>query len=201
MDILFASTNINKVKELNKLLPNHKILIPKDMGLDFDHEEIALTFYENAFGKANALFDIVKMPVLAEDSGLCVPALGGEPGIHSAYYGGNGKIRLSDKEKNLYLLDKMKNVSDRKAYYVCSMVFLINLDRFFICQETLEGEIIYEERGVSGFGYDPLFFIPELGKTAAELSAEEKNEISHRGKAGRAIVSLIERISENRAKA
>ena len=193
MDILFASTNINKVKELSKLLPSHKILLPKDMGIEFDHEEIALTFYENALDKAKALFDIVKIPVLAEDSGLCVPSLGGEPGIYSARYGSDGKNKLGDKEKNLYLLNKMKNISERKAFFVCSMVLLIDHYKFYICQETLEGEIIHELKGESGFGYDPVFFIPKLGKTAAELSPEEKNEISHRGKAGRTIAALLEK--------
>jgi len=193
MDILFASTNSNKAKELSKLLPNHKILLPKEMGVEFDHEEIALTFYGNALGKAKELFDIVKIPVLAEDSGLCVPALGGEPGIYSARYGSDGVNKLGDKERNLYLLDKMKNISERKAFFVCSMVLFIDHYRFYICQETLEGEITYEPKGESGFGYDPVFFIPKLGKTAAELLPEEKNEISHRGKAGRAIASLIEK--------
>ena len=194
MDILFASTNINKVKELNKLLPSHRILLPKDMGIEFDHEETALTFYENSLGKAKTLFNIVKMPVLAEDSGLCVPALGGEPGIYSARYGSDGINKLGDKERNNYLLSKMKNISDRNAFYVCSMVLLINHYKFFICQETLDGEIAYEPKGEAGFGYDPVFFIPKLGKTAAELLPEEKNEISHRGKAGRAIASLIEKL-------
>ncbi|MCL2791774.1 MAG: RdgB/HAM1 family non-canonical purine NTP pyrophosphatase [Spirochaetaceae bacterium] len=193
MDILFASTNMDKLKELIKILPNHKILLPKDMGIEFDHEEIALTFYENALGKAKTLFDIVKIPVIAEDSGLCVPAIGGEPGIYSARYGSDGKNKLSDKEKNLYLLSKMKNISNREAFYVCSMVFLINHERFYICQETLEGEITYEEKGAAGFGYDPVFFIPKLNKTAAELLPEEKNEVSHRGKAARVIASLIEK--------
>ena len=194
MDILFASTNINKIKELSKLLPNHKILLPKDMGIEFDHEETALTFYENALSKAKALFDIVKIPVLAEDSGLCVLALGGEPGVFSARYGSDGINKLGDKEKNLYLLQKMKNISDRKAFFVCSMVLFINHYKFYVCQETLEGEITFELKGESGFGYDPVFFIPKLGKTAAELLPEEKNEISHRGKAGRAIASLIEKV-------
>ncbi|MCL2705433.1 MAG: RdgB/HAM1 family non-canonical purine NTP pyrophosphatase [Spirochaetaceae bacterium] len=193
MDILFASTNFNKAKELKKLLPNHNILLPKEMGIEFDHEEIALTFYENALGKAKELFDIVKIPVLAEDSGLCIPALGGEPGIYSARYGSDGINKLEDKERNLYLLDKMKNISERKAFFVCSMVLFIDHYRFYICQETLEGEITYEPKGESGFGYDPVFFIPKLGKTAAELLPDEKNEISHRGKAGRAIAAIIEK--------
>jgi len=192
MDILFASTNFNKAKELKKLLPNHNILLPKEMGIEFDHEETALTFYENALGKAKELFDIVKIPVLAEDSGLCIPALGGEPGVFSARYGSDGINKLEDKERNLYLLNKMKNISDRKAFFVCSMVLFIDHYKFYICQETLEGEITYEPKGESGFGYDPVFFILKLGKTAAELLPEEKNEISHRGKAGRAIASLME---------
>ncbi len=193
MDILFASTNVNKANELNKLLTGHKILLPKELGIEFDHEETALTFYENALGKAKTLFDIVKMAVIAEDSGLCIPALGGEPGIYSARYGSDGINKLGDKERNQYLLNKMKNISDRKAFFVCSMALFFNHYRFFICQETLEGEITYEPKGDSGFGYDPVFFIPKLNKTAAQLSTEEKNLISHRGKAGRAAASLIEK--------
>jgi XTP/dITP diphosphohydrolase len=196
MKIFFASTNLNKAKELGNLIAEsgHSIVLPGEAGVEFDFEETARTFYENALGKAKALFDIVSVPVIAEDSGLCVPALNGEPGVYSARYGGDGVHKLSDKERNNYLLGKMAHLTEpgkRGAFFVCSMVLLIDSYRFFVCQETLKGEITFKPSGENGFGYDPLFFVPELDKTMAEIPLEEKNKISHRGKAGRQIACLV----------
>ena len=130
-------------------------------------------------------------PVIADDSGLCVDALGGRPGIHSARYGGDGSHKLADRDRNALLLGELGDRPNRSARFVCAMALLFAGDRFFLVQETLEGELIATERGQGGFGYDPILFIPSLGRTVAELSGEEKNRISHRGKAGRALAALL----------
>jgi XTP/dITP diphosphohydrolase len=194
MKILLASANIHKANEMSQILSSHTIILPDQIGINFDYEETGLTFHDNELGKARELYNLSKIPVIADDSGLCVPALGGEPGVYSARYGSEGGKKLSDSERNLYLLEKMKGISDRKAYFVCSMVFMLECSRFYIIQETFEGEIITKPRGNGGFGYDPLFYIKEYGKTASELSAEEKNTISHRGKAGALVNLLIEKL-------
>jgi len=196
MKILLASSNKNKAVELTPVMPGHTILLPGEIGIKFDFEETGLTFLDNALGKAKALFTQTKTPVIGEDSGLCIPALGGEPGIYSARYGSDGTNKLGDKERNSYLLEKMKNISDRRAYFVCSMVLVLDCERFYVCQETVKGEITREPRGDGGFGYDPLFFITEYGKTAAELTAGEKNTVSHRGRAGMAMAKLIKGLEE-----
>jgi XTP/dITP diphosphohydrolase len=205
MTIWLASGNAHKKKEIAAILPSHTIKIPKDANIDFDPDETGSTFSENAMIKARALFDIVKEPVIADDSGICVEALDGRPGIYSARYGSidlygseNGK-KLDDAERNALLIQELANSElgnhqNRKAHFVCAMVLLINPDRFFIVQETLEGELIQSEKGSGGFGYDPILFIPEKGKTVAELSDEEKNEISHRGKAGKLIGEILRNI-------
>ncbi|MDX9801490.1 MAG: RdgB/HAM1 family non-canonical purine NTP pyrophosphatase [Spirochaetia bacterium] len=196
MKILLASSNKNKAIELSPVMPGHKILLPQEIGINFDFEETGLTFLDNALGKAKDLFNQTKTPVIGEDSGLCVPALGGEPGIYSARYGSDGTNKLGDKERNSYLLKKMENITDRRAYFICSMVLVLDCDRFYVCQETVDGEILHEPRGEGGFGYDPLFYIKENGKTAAELTADEKNIVSHRGRAGRAMAELIKSLKE-----
>ena len=193
MKIIMASNNRNKLKELSQIVPEHSFVLPEDEGIDFNFDETGSTYLENSLGKALALYNMLKIPVIADDSGLSVPSLGGEPGIYSARYGSEGGAKLSDAERNLYLLDKMKNIKDRKAFFVCSMVFLINEYQFFTAQETVEGEITYKPAGENGFGYDPLFFIKNFGKTAAELTAEEKHSVSHRGKAGRVIADIIKK--------
>jgi XTP/dITP diphosphohydrolase len=141
----------------------------------------------------------VKEAVIADDSGICVEALGGRPGIYSARYGSENGKKLADAERNALLVKELTNSElgdnpNRKAHFVCAMVLLINPDRFFIVQETMEGEIIQSEKGSGGFGYDPILYIPEKGKTVAELSDEEKNKISHRGKAGKLIGELLRKI-------
>ncbi len=197
MKILLASSNKNKALELNQIIPGHNIILPQQIGINFDFEENGTTFLDNALGKAKALFSQVKIPVIADDSGLCVPALGGEPGVYSARYGSDGNAKLTDADRNIFLLKKMEGLterSDRKAFFVCSIVLVLDCYRFYVCQETIEGEITFEPRGNCGFGYDPVFFVSKSGKTVAEMSPEEKNSISHRGKAGKAMASLIDRL-------
>jgi XTP/dITP diphosphohydrolase len=198
MTIWFATGNAHKKAELAAILPAYDIRIPADAGIaDFDPDETGTTFLENALIKARELQRLLskqgafdrgrREPVIADDSGLCVDALNGRPGIYSARYGGP-----SDKGRRCaLLLEELGDNPNRNAHFVCAMVLLLSEDRFFAVQETLEGELIREERGSGGFGYDPILYIPELGRTAAELSEEEKNRVSHRGKAGRAIARFL----------
>jgi XTP/dITP diphosphohydrolase len=198
MKIWFATNNAHKKAELEAILDTG-LKIPAEEGLDFDPEETGTTFCENALLKARELKKILKEDdfVIADDSGLCVDALDGRPGIFSARYGEDGGRKLSYNEKNLLLLEELKNSAERRAHFVCAMVLLFENYRFFIVQETLEGEIVKGReslRGEGGFGYDPVFLIPSLGRTLAELSAEEKNSLSHRGKAGKHIAMILKNL-------
>lgn len=208
MKIYLATGNLNKKREVQELFPEHTVVIPKDEGIDFDPEETGTTFYENSLIKAKALWDMVHCPVLADDSGICVDALDGAPGIYSSRYAGpdfmKGKpdgTKISQDEQNIFIVQQTSDAikagyaGGRKAHYTCAMVLYMGPDRLFVCQETMEGEIIDDisnARGTGGFGYDPLFYLPEFGKTAAELTADEKNAISHRGKASRLLKKLAE---------
>ncbi len=216
MKIYLATGNQNKKREMAQILKDHSVVIPSDEGIDFDPEETGSTFYENSLIKALALWNIVHCPVIADDSGICVDALDGAPGIYSARYAGpefmQGKpdgSKVSQEMQNRYIIEQtteaLKSGKDtslfpngpRSCHYTCSMVLVLNPSRFFIAQETMEGsllESIEEARGNGGFGYDPIVFIPGYGKTAAELSAEEKNSISHRGKACRKIEAILNSI-------
>jgi len=195
MNIWFATNNAHKKTELEAIL-DACLSIPSDKGLAFNPEETGTTFRENALLKARELRKLLKdsEPVVADDSGLCVDALGGRPGVYSARYGEAGGRKLSSSDRNILLLEELKGSAIRSARFVCAMVLLLENDRFFIVQETLEGEIVTNgelSRGTGGFGYDPVFVIPALGRTLAELSAEEKNSISHRGKAGKHIANIL----------
>jgi XTP/dITP diphosphohydrolase len=160
-----------------------ELRIPADAGLSFSPNESGATFFENSLIKARALYQLVKQPVIADDSGLCVDALNGRPGIHSARYGSDAGHTLTGAEQNSLLLQELKGAANRNARFVCAMILLLNENRFFAAQETLEGEILHEQRGSGGFGYDPIFYLPKQGCTVAELPAELKNSLSHRGKA------------------
>lgn len=214
MKIYLATGNKNKKREMSQILSEHEIVTPSDEGIDFNPVEDGKTFYENSIIKAKTLFDIVHCPVIADDSGICVDALGGIPGIYSARYGGKdfpkGKpdsSKTPQEEQNRMLIEQLNeklaegNVDcthfpngPRSAHYTCAMVLYLGHDRVYVAQDTMEGcliEKIEDARGTGGFGYDPLFFLPQYGKTSAEISAEEKNAISHRGKATRALIQLI----------
>ncbi|GHV71833.1 non-canonical purine NTP pyrophosphatase [Spirochaetia bacterium] len=192
MTIWFATGNLHKKQELAAILSGHIIKIPAENGIDFDPEETGSTFFENALLKARCLYRLTGEPVIADDSGLCVDALDGRPGIYSARYGSSGEKKLDSRQRNRLLLGEMEGKENRSARFVCSMVLLLSEDQFYAVQETLEGEIILKERGGGGFGYDPILLIPGLDRTVAELSEEEKNSLSHRGKAGKAIAKLLE---------
>ena len=195
MNIWFATNNAHKRTELAAVLET-ELKLPSEAGINFDPEETGMTFLDNALLKARELKKLLNDsgPVIADDSGLCVDALGGRPGVFSARYGEDGGRKLSSYDKNILLLNELKDSEKRSARFVCAMVLLFDSDRFFIVQETLEGEIVRgreQLRGEGGFGYDPVFMLPGLGRTLAELTAEEKNSLSHRGKAGRHIANIL----------
>ncbi|MBN2736396.1 MAG: RdgB/HAM1 family non-canonical purine NTP pyrophosphatase [Spirochaetales bacterium] len=192
MEFILASKNRHKAAEFSRILTGHEVLLPKDLGINFDHEETGTTFLENSFAKAESLYKILKRPVISDDSGLCVPALNGEPGLFSSRYGmAHFGRKPSSAEQIEYLLSKLENISDRKAFFVCAMTIYIDQYHFTIVQDTMDGIISKSPSGIGGFGYDPIFYIPELKKTAAELGDFEKDKISHRGKAGKKILSLL----------
>jgi XTP/dITP diphosphohydrolase len=191
-ELILASNNVFKHAEFVRLFPNHTIRRPLDLGIDFVFPEDGESFLENAFGKAIALYHAAKRPIIADDSGLCVAALGGEPGVYSSRYGAGVDGALLDSSKrNAYLLDRMEGIEDRAAFFVCCMVLLVEESRFFIAQETVHGTVAESPRGDKGFGYDPLFLLPDRGMTIAELPDEEKDAISHRGRAARRILASI----------
>ncbi|MCH5292590.1 MAG: non-canonical purine NTP pyrophosphatase [Treponema sp.] len=214
MRIYLATGNKNKKKEMCELLDGHTILIPSDEGIDFNPDETGTTFYENSLIKARALYETVRCPVIADDSGICVDALGGAPGIYSSRYAGplfmRGKpdnSRISQEEQNIMLIDQLNEAlrqgnlpdgeylhGERSCHYTCAMVMYCGADRIFAAQETFEGILIDDiknQAGDGGFGYDPIVFLPEYGRTVAQLTADEKNNISHRGKAVRALKRII----------
>jgi len=200
MNIWFASNNSHKKIELTAILNdngvNTTLKIPSEEGLNFNPDETENTFIGNVLIKARELRKILPDKndfVIADDSGICVDGLDGRPGVISAIYGEENGKKLTSEQKYLLLLDELGDNPIRSARFVCAMVLLLENDRFFIVQETTEGLIVKksEIRGSGGFGYDPIFYVPALGKTMAELSAEEKNSLSHRGKAGKQIAKLI----------
>lgn len=179
MDLLFASTNLNKLDEVRNILSNHKIISLVELN-DFDEvEETGTSFRENAFLKAKHFYDKYKVPVFADDSGLVVEALNGAPGIRSARYSG---VNANYLNNNLKLLNDLKEIDNKKAYFISVICFIdFNGDVYYF-EGRIYGEISKHPQGTDGFGYDPIFYLPEYKKTFAELGSE-KNKISHRSKA------------------
>ena len=191
MHIYLASGNRHKQEEFASILKGHRISLPIEAGISFDPEETGTTFLENALLKARALYESVGCPVIADDSGLCIDALGGRPGIYSARYGMKDGMQLEAHERNKLILQQMEGKENRSCRFVCCIVVLLDPYRLFTVQETCEGIIAAAERGEHGFGYDPIVYLPDIGKTVAELTAAEKNERSHRGKAGRIAAQFL----------
>jgi len=188
VELVLASNNEHKHAEFCRLFPRARVLLPRDIGVSFDFEETGGTFFENARGKALALFQRAGRPVIADDSGLCVHALGGAPGIMSNRYGAGADGKpLETGRRNAYLLENLRGEKDRRAYFICCLVLVQDQERFVAVQETVHGFITDEPRGKNGFGYDPLFFLPDSGMTMAELPDAKKDEVSHRGRAARRI--------------
>ena len=192
MKLVLASNNPGKLREIRALLPPFlEVLLQKDLAIA-EAEEPHPTFIENALVKARHASRAARLPALADDSGLCVAALDGEPGVHSAYYAGRaGSREQRDAHNNEKLLACLGD--RRQAFYYCVMVFLRHAEdpRPLIAEGLWHGEIARSPRGANGFGYDPLFFVPGPGKTAAELAPAEKNRISHRAAALRHLLEML----------
>jgi len=153
---------------------------PKDLGIHIEVEETGTTFAENAMLKAKAICEAAKLPAIADDSGLCVDALNGGPGVYSARYGGEG---LDDKGRYMLLLNSMRGQTTRAAHFACAIACVFPDGDTLTAEGKCHGTIAFAPMGEGGFGYDPVFFVPEYRKTFGQLTAEEKAEISHRGKA------------------
>ena len=194
--LVIASNNSGKLREIRHLLEPLGVEVLPQSAFDFpEAEEPYCTFVENALAKARHASKNTGLPALADDSGICVNILGGKPGILSARYAGEPK---SDERNNQKLVEALRNQSDRRAYYYCVMVLLRHPEdpQPIIADGSWHGEILLNPRGSEGFGYDPHFFLADLGKTAAELPMEQKNRISHRGKV---LAQLVERIRQEQS--
>ena len=192
--IIFATGNQNKMREIRQILDglDVEILSMKEAGVSADIVEDGKTFEENALIKARAICKLAGEMVLADDSGLEIDYLNKEPGIYSARYMGED---TSYHIKNKSLIDRLEGVPDEKrtARFVCAIAAVLPDGKELVVRGTVEGIIGYEEKGENGFGYDPIFYLPERGCTTAELPPEEKNSISHRGNALRLMKELLER--------
>ena len=193
--LVLASNNPGKLREFAALFAPHKIEVLPQSAFDIpEAEEPHCTFLENALAKARHAARLSGLPAMSDDSGLCVPALGGEPGVHSAYYGGrDGDRATRDARNNARLLAALEGRDDRRAHYVCVLVLLRHAEdpQPVIAEGEWHGEILTATRGAGGFGYDPLFLVPSANCSSAELTAEAKNGISHRALA---FAKLAERL-------
>lgn len=190
MKLILATNNAHKLAEIRQILGGRfeELLSLREAGIEHETVEDGATFMENAEKKAREIVELSGCCALADDSGLCVNALGGAPGVYSARFAGE---HGNDAKNNALLLKKLADETDRSAYFACAMA-LVRPDGSTVRAEgRLYGEIAETPAGENGFGYDPLFYIPELGCTAAQLTAEQKNAVSHRG---RALASLVEKL-------
>lgn len=190
MKLVLASQNKGKLKEMQAILGELgiEVVLQSELGLAVDVEETGTTFAENATLKAKAVMEASGLPAIADDSGLCVDWLQGAPGIYSARYGGVD----SDEERNQLLLNNMKGALDRSAHFHADIVCCFPNGDILNTAGDIFGTIAYAPNGEGGFGYDPIFFVPEKRKTFSQLTAEEKNEISHRGVALRDFAAKLE---------
>ena len=190
-DLVIASNNPGKLAEFSRLLGplGYRVRTQSELGIG-EAEEPHPTFIENALAKARHASRASGLPALADDSGICAPALGGAPGVQSARYAGEPR---SDDANNVKLVQALSSHTDKSAHYYCVLVFVRHAEdpQPVIAEGRWQGELIAKPRGEGGFGYDPHFLLPALGKTAAELSAEQKNELSHRGQALRALLAKL----------
>ncbi len=193
--IIFATGNKDKMKEIREILceSGREILSMAEAGLETDIEETGTTFEENALIKARAIAEKTDDIVLADDSGLEIDYLGGEPGIYSSRYMGKD---TSYDVKNRNFIERLEGVEgdERSARFVCAIAAVLPDKSEIVVRGTMEGQIAHELKGENGFGYDPVFYLPEYGKTSAEISPEEKHAISHRGKALRAMRDELKKI-------
>ena len=185
MKIVLASKNPHKLVEISKITEKFgfELILQSELGIDIDVEETGTTFEENSLLKAEAVMKATGLPALADDSGIAVDALNGEPGIYSARYGFDES--LDDWGRLLLLLKNMEHVPDgqRQAQFVCVISFVTPDGQVIQARGEIHGELLREPHGENGFGYDPVFYYPPAGMTTAEMSSEAKNEVSHRGNA------------------
>lgn len=182
MKIVAATGNMHKLREMRQILQDLEIITVEEAGFAGEIAETGKSFLENALLKARAVSNATRLPALADDSGLCVDALGGAPGIFSARYSGGG-----DLENRRLLLKNLAGKEDRRAHFACAVALVFPDGREIAAEGMTFGVILEKERGEGGFGYDPLFFSEELNMSFAEASEEQKNAVSHRGRALRAL--------------
>lgn len=190
MKMVLASKNPKKLEEMAVILSQLgiEVVLESDVGVDVEVEETGTTFEENAALKAFAVMEAAGLPAIADDSGLCVDALGGGPGVYSARYGGEG---LDDWGRRMLLLQAMRGQTTRAAHFTCAVACAFPNGDTLEAEGRCDGAIAFASLGEGGFGYDPVFLVPEKGKTFGQLSPEEKSAISHRGKALAAFVEKL----------
>ena len=185
MKVVLASKNKHKLEEISKITEKFgfELVLQSELGVDIDVEETGTTFEENSFIKAEAVMKATGLPALADDSGIAVDALNGEPGIYSARYGFDDS--LDDWGRLLLLLKNTEHVPDgqRQAQFVCVITMVTPEGETIQARGEIHGELLREPRGENGFGYDPIFYYPPFGMSTAEMSPEDKNQVSHRGNA------------------
>lgn len=188
MEIIIATGNAGKVREFKRMLEplGYQAFSQKEKGIILDVEETGTTFAENAVLKAKAVWEKVKLPVIADDSGLCVDALDGRPGIYSARYAGEG---ATDADRVKKLLTELEGKENRTGRFVCAIAYIDGAGEPHVFEGVCEGTMAESPRGEDGFGYDPIFLVGE--KTFAEMTAKEKDAVSHRGKANRLLEDYL----------
>ncbi len=185
-EVVVASGNLGKIEEFKEIVTGVHFISMREAGFTGDPEETGKTFKENAYIKAKAVYDVLKRPVIADDSGLCVDALGGAPGIYSARFSGG-----DFKDNRALLLKRMESISERSARFACAVCYINEKGETLFGEGYTEGKILFEEIGSNGFGYDSLFFSTDLNKSFGEADEEEKNAVSHRC---RAIKDLFDKL-------
>ena len=190
MKFVLASQNRGKLREMTEILKDCgvEIVLQSDLGVQVDVEENGETFAQNALLKAEAVMKATGLPAIADDSGLCVDALGGAPGVYTARYGGEG---LTDQERYMLLLNNLRGQTDRRAHFHSAIACAFPDGRVLTAEGDCPGSIAFVPMGDGGFGYDPIFTVPEFKKTFSQLTAEEKNTVSHRGKALREFARVL----------
>ena len=191
MKFVLATHNPGKIQEMQAILSQLgvEVVSPAELGVDVDVEETGETFAENAMLKAKAICAAAGLPAIADDSGLCVDALNGGPGVYSARYGGEG---LDDAGRTALLLQNMRGQTTRAAHFACAIACVFPDGKTLTAEGRCDGAVAFAPMGTGGFGYDPVFLVPEKGKTFSQLTEAEKNEISHRGKALRDFAGKLE---------
>ena len=193
MKLILATNNEHKIREMRQILGNHfsQMVSLKEAGITHETIEDGETFADNALKKAREITEITGLPALADDSGLCVCALNGMPGVFSARYASVTDENATDQANRDLLLKNMEGITDRRAYFACAIALTMPGGKAYQTEGKFWGEITHEEKGENGFGYDSLFFVPEFNMTSAEMSPEQKNSMSHRGEALRELEKLL----------